>query len=133
MLTRAIAIAHRFMNLVWMKIGGVPMCHCAEGVVRHIGFDSRTRWASVIFGMIWLSTGLFLPESIATLSKLCSPALLGVILMFRGLELPAGVWPHAVDKADHYARLFTAGVSIRNMGAAHLRGLALWRGFHCGG
>ena len=56
--------------------------------------------------------------SVATLFKLFPPALLGVILMFGGLELAAGVQPDAADKADRYVMLFTAGVAIWNMGAA---------------
>ena len=52
--------------------------------------------------------------------------------MFGGLELAAGVQPTDDTKADRYVMLFTAGVSIWNMGAAYLGGLALWYGFNRG-
>lgn len=70
--------------------------------------------------------------SAATLFKLFPSALLGVILIFGGLELAAGPQPNATDKADRYVMLFTAGVAIWNMGAAYLGGLALWYGFNRG-
>jgi hypothetical protein len=82
--------------------------------------------------VIVLLTGLFLSESVGTLFRLFPPALLGVILMFGGLELAAGVQPTSATKADRYVLVFTAGVAIWNMGAAYLGGLALWYGFNRG-
>jgi hypothetical protein len=126
---RAIAVDHGIMNLLGTIVGGVPMCHGAGGMAGHIRFGARTGGALVILGTLVLLTGLFFAGSVATLFKLFPPALLGVILMFGGLELAAGVQPNATDKADRYVMLFTAGVAIWNMGAAYLGGLALWYGF----
>jgi hypothetical protein len=129
---RAVAIDHGIMNLIGTSIGGVPMCHGAGGMAGHVRFGARTGGALVILGVIVLLTGLFLSESVGTLFKLFPPALLGVILMFGGLELAAGVQPTDDTKADRYVMLFTAGVSIWNTGAAYLGGLALWYGFNRG-
>jgi MFS superfamily sulfate permease-like transporter len=129
---RAIAIDHGIMNLLGTTIGGVPMCHGAGGMAGHVRFGARTGGALVILGTLVLLTGLFFAGSVATLFKLFPPALLGVILMFGGLELAAGVQPNVADKADRYVMLFTAGVAIWNMGAAYLGGLALWYGFNRG-
>ena len=129
---RAVAIDHGIMNLIGTSIGGVPMCHGAGGMAGHVRFGARTGGALVILGVMVLLTGLFLSESVGTLFKLFPPALLGVILMFGGLELAAGVQPTDDTKADRYVMLFTAGVSMWNMGAAYLGGLALWYGFNRG-
>jgi Molybdate transporter of MFS superfamily len=129
---RAIAVDHGIMNLVGTTLGGVPMCHGAGGMAGHVRFGARTGGALVILGALVLMTGLFFAGSVATLFKLFPPALLGVILMFGGLELAAGVQPDRTDKADRYVMLFTAGLAIWNMGAAYLGGLALWYGFHRG-
>jgi Molybdate transporter of MFS superfamily len=129
---RAVAIDHGIMNLIGTTIGGVPMCHGAGGMAGHVRFGARTGGALVILGVLVLLTGLFLSESVGTLFKLFPPALLGVILMFGGLELAAGVQPDAATKADRYVMLFTAGVALWNMGAAYLGGLALWYGFNRG-
>jgi hypothetical protein len=129
---RAVAIDHGIMNLIGTAMGGVPMCHGAGGMAGHVRFGARTGGALVILGVLVLLTGLFLSESVGTLFKLFPPALLGVILMFGGLELAASVQPDASTKADRYVMLFTAGVALWNMGAAYLGGLALWYGFNRG-
>jgi xanthine/uracil permease len=85
-----------------------------------------------MLGALVLITGLFFADSVDTLFKLFPPALLGVILMFGGLELAAGVRTSGGSKADRYVMLFTAGLAIWNMGVAYLAGLALWYGFERG-
>ena len=108
------------------------MCHGAGGIAGHVRFGARTGGALVILGGVVLFMGLFLSQSIGTLFKLFPPALLGVILMFGGLELAARVRADTPTKADRYVMLFTAGVSLWNMGAAYLGGLVLWHGYRRG-
>ncbi len=126
---RGIAIDHGVMNLIGASIGGVPMCHGAGGMAGHVRFGARTGGALVILGVLILVTGLFFADSIGTLFKLFPPALLGVILMFGGLELAAGVQAGSLSKTDRYVMAFTAGTALWNMGAAYVGGLALWYGF----
>ena len=126
---RGLAIDHGVMNLIGASIGGVPMCHGAGGMAGHVRFGARTGGALVILGVLILVTGLFFADSIGTLFKLFPPALLGVILMFGGLELAAGVQAGSLSKTDRYVMAFTAGTALWNMGAAYVGGLALWYGF----
>ncbi len=79
-----------------------------------------------------LLTGLFLADSMATLLKLFPPALLGVILMFGGLELAAGVQGNDGRKEERYVMLLTAGVSLWNMGVGYVAGLVLWYAYQSG-
>lgn len=123
---KVVAIDHGVMNLVGASLGGVPMCHGAGGMAAHIRFGARTGGALVILGSVVLFVGLFYADSVATLCKLFPRALLGVLLMFGGLELAAGVQGHAFQKADRYVMLLTAGVSMGNMGVGYLAGLVLW-------
>jgi MFS superfamily sulfate permease-like transporter len=113
---KTVAIDHGLMNLVGASLGGVPMCHGAGGMAAHIRFGARTGGALVILGSLILFVGLFCADSVATLCKLFPRALLGVILLFGGLELAAGVHEHPVRKEDRYVMLLTAGVSLWNMG-----------------
>jgi MFS superfamily sulfate permease-like transporter len=129
---RGIAIDHGVMNLIGASIGGVPMCHGAGGMAGHLRFGAKTGGALVILGVLILVAGLFFADSIGTLFKLFPPALLGVILMFGGLELAAGVQVSSLSKADRYVMAFTAGTALWNMGAAYVGGLALWYGFQRG-
>jgi hypothetical protein len=129
---RTVAIDHGIMNLVGTSLGGVPMCHGAGGMAAHVRFGARTGGALVILGSAVLFIGLFLGDSVATLFKLFPHALLGVILMFGGLELAAGVHGNNFRKEDRYVMLLTAGVSMWNMGVGYVTGLVLWHAYQRG-
>jgi Molybdate transporter of MFS superfamily len=129
---RTIAIDHGIMNLVGTSLGGVPMCHGAGGMAAHVRFGARTGGALVILGSAVLCIGLFLGDSVATLFKLFPHALLGVILMFGGLELAAGGHGNHCRKEDRYVVLLTAGVSMWNMGVGYVAGLVLWQAYQRG-
>jgi MFS superfamily sulfate permease-like transporter len=129
---KAVAIDHGLMNLAGASIGGVPMCHGAGGMAAHIRFGARTGGALVILGSVVLFIGLFFADSVATLFKLFPQALLGVILLFGGLELAAGVQENTSPKEDRYVMLLTAGVSMWNMGIGYLAGLVLWHAYQRG-
>jgi MFS superfamily sulfate permease-like transporter len=120
------------MNLVGTSLGGVPMCHGAGGMAAHIRFGARTGGALVILGGLVLFIGLFLGDSVATLFKLFPPALLGVILMFGGLELAAGGHENHFRKEERYVMLLTAGLAMWNMGVGYVAGLALWHAYRRG-
>ncbi|MBI2117052.1 MAG: sulfate transporter [candidate division NC10 bacterium] len=126
---RAVAIDHGIMNLVGTSLGGVPMCHGAGGMAGHVRFGARTGGALIILGALVLFTGLFLGDSVATLFRLLPRSLLGVILLFGGLELASGVEANNLQKEDRYVMLLTTGVSMRNMGVGYLSGLLLWYAF----
>ena len=118
--------------LVGTSLGGVPMCHGAGGMAAHVRFGARTGGALVILGSAVLCIGLFLGDSVATLFKLFPHALLGVILMFGGLELAAGAQGNHFRKEDRYVMLLTAGVSMWNMGVGYVAGLVLWQAYQRG-
>lgn len=129
---RMVAIDHGVMNLVGASLGGVPMCHGAGGMAGHVRFGARTGGALVILGSLLLAAGLFLADSIGLVLRLIPPAVLGVILSFGGLELAAGVQGGDRPKEDRYVILFTAGLSMWNMGAGYLGGLVLWHALRRG-
>ena len=126
---KAVAIDHGFLNLVGTSLGGVPMCHGAGGMAGHVRFGARTGGALVILGSLVLFTGLFLGDSVATIFKFFPQSLLGVILLFGGLELASGVKGNDFKKEDRYVMFLTTGVCMWNMGAGYLTGLILWHAF----
>ena len=126
---KTVAVDHGVMNLVGTSLGGVPMCHGAGGMAGHVRFGARTGGALVILGSLVLFTGLFLGDSVATIFKCFPQALLGVILLFGGLELASGVKGNDFTKEDRYVMFLTAGISLWNMGVGYLTGLILWYAF----
>ncbi|MBP1775022.1 MAG: sulfate transporter [candidate division NC10 bacterium] len=123
---KAVALDHAALNLVGTALGGVPMCHGAGGMAGHIRFGAKTGGALVILGGLVLFVGLFLADSVATLFKCFPPVILGVILLFGGLELAAGGRGGANNsKEDRYIIYLMAGLAMWNMGVAYLVGLLL--------
>jgi hypothetical protein len=122
---KTVALDHAALNLVGTALGGVPMCHGAGGMAGHIRFGAKTGGALVILGSLVLFVGLFLADSVATLFKFFPPAILGVILLFGGLELAAGAKNGSNAKQERSILFLTAGLAMWNMGVAYLVGLML--------
>jgi MFS superfamily sulfate permease-like transporter len=121
---RTVALTHGLMNLVGSGFGGVPLCHGAGGMAGHVRFGARTGGALVILGLLLLAAGLCIPDSVQALFGLVPSSVLGVILLFGGLELASGV--SFAGRGERYVMFFTAAVSILNVGAGYVAGLLLW-------
>jgi MFS superfamily sulfate permease-like transporter len=116
---------HGLMNLAAAALGGVPMCRGAGGMAGHVRFGARTGGALVILGAVLLGVALLVPDSITTLLRLFPMPVLGVVLLFGGLELAAAVTTEECDRVERTILSVTAGVALWNMGAAYLAGLVL--------
>src|SRR3989442_411587 len=123
---RLLAVDHGLMNLLAAPLGGVPMCRGAGGMAGHVRFGARTGGALVMLGLVLLVAALFLPDSVATIFRLFPLPVLGVILLFGGIELAASVNGEAFSRADRIVLVVTAGIALLNMGAAYLSGLLLY-------
>jgi xanthine/uracil permease len=62
---------------------------------------------------------------VATLLKVFPPVILGIILLFGGLELAAAGRGGTNSKEERYIVYLTAGLAMWNMGVAYLVGLLL--------
>jgi hypothetical protein len=125
---KTISIDHGVMNLISASMGGVPMCHGAGGMAGHLRFGARTGGALVILGVIVLSTGLFLSDSVALLFQVFPRPILGVILFFAGVELALVIKDIKLKKQNLFVLLVTAGTAMWNMRVAYLAGLVLYYG-----
>jgi MFS superfamily sulfate permease-like transporter len=84
----------------------------------------------VILGLIVLSAGLFLSDSIALILQVFPQSILGVILFFAGVELALVVKDVRLKKENLFVLLVTAGTAMWNMGVAYLAGLVLYYSLH---
>ena len=123
---KAISIDHGVMNLISPCIGGIPLCHGAGGMAGHMRFGARTGGALVILGLIVLSSGLFLSDSISLILQVFPQSILGVILFFAGVELALVIKDVRLKKENLFVLLVTAGTAMWNMGVAYLAGLILY-------
>ena len=125
---KTVSIDHGVMNLISTFMGGIPMCHGAGGMAGHIRFGARTGGALVILGVIVLLVGLFLSESVTLLFQVFRRPILGVILLFAGVDLTLVVKDIRLKKQNLFVLLVTAGAAMWNMGVAYLAGLILHYG-----
>jgi MFS superfamily sulfate permease-like transporter len=125
---KGISIDHGVMNLVGASIGCIPVCHGAGGMAGHIRFGARTGGAVVMLGVILLSVGLFLSDSVSLLLQVFPRAILGVILFFAGLELSLVIKDIRLQKHNLFVLIVTAGIAMWNMGIAYFAGLLLYYG-----
>lgn len=89
-------------------------------------FGARTGGALVILGALLLMVALLFPDSVTTLFRLFPLPVLGVILLFAGLELAVSAANGASSPADRAVLVITAGIALWNMGAAYVTGLLLY-------
>jgi MFS superfamily sulfate permease-like transporter len=121
------------MNLMSAAIGGVPMCHGAGGMAGHVQFGARTGGATIILGIVLLTTALMFSASVATLLRLFPASILGVILFLTGAQLALGACDVSKDKGERFVMMVTGALAVWNVGIAFLVGVtAYWlnkRGF----
>jgi sulfate permease, SulP family len=130
---RAFCISMGLANLATGLVGGMPMCHGAGGLAAHHRFGARTGGSNIMIGGIFLIIALgFGKMGIALLSSIPN-GILGVLLLFAGLELALLV-RDVSGKGDFFITFLVAGIGLAttNMGIAFFigilaQGLIKWR------
>lgn len=76
-----------FANGLAFLLGGIPLCHGAGGLAAHFKFGARTGGSNIIIGTIFLLLALFFGPQALSLMHLLPISILGVLLIFAGLQL----------------------------------------------
>jgi hypothetical protein len=84
---RKIGLTYALMNLINPWFGGVPTCHGSGGMAGHFAFGGRTGGSVVIYGLLFLTLGLFFGGGFDQITKAFPLPMLGVILLFEALGL----------------------------------------------
>lgn len=96
------------MNLVGCWLGAMPVCHGAGGLAGQYRFGARTGASVALLGALKLALGLALGgSSLLALLQAFPIGLLGVLLLFAGVELAAACRDQA-SRADALVMLVTA-------------------------
>jgi hypothetical protein len=104
---RQMSTTYSLMNLVNPFFGGIPTCHGSGGMVGHYTFGGRTGGSVVIYGTMYLALGLFLSRGFSTVIELFPKPVLGVILLFEGLNLIGLVRDMAASKGEFLLVILT--------------------------
>jgi MFS superfamily sulfate permease-like transporter len=108
---RSISISVGLMNLIGGFFGAMPMCHGAGGLAGQYRFGARTNGSILMLGAAKLLAALLFGASLIALCGAFPLSLLGVMLVFSGLEL-AIVVRDQNERSAVFAMLVTAGVSL---------------------
>ncbi len=91
--------------------GAVPMCHGTGGLAAHYRFGARTGGAPVMIGVFFIVIALVLGELGLTLLALIPNAVLGVLLVFAGLEL-CPLLRSLKTNEEYFVALLIAGIAL---------------------
>jgi len=106
-------------------LGAVPMCHGTGGLAAHYRFGARTGGAPIMIGALLVVMALALGEFGFTLLAMIPNSVLGVLLIFAGLEL-CPLMRSLKTNEEFFVALLIAGIalSVPNMSWAFVIGIA---------
>ena len=105
------------MNLVGCWWGAMPVCHGAGGLAGQYRFGARNGVAVVFLGTAKIVLSLLLGTSLVKLLALYPIGLLGVLLLFSGLELAMACRDQS-SRTDAFVMLTVTCVSLTNSSSA---------------
>ncbi len=108
---RRVALSVALMNLVCCPFGGMPMCHGAGGLAAQYRFGARTGGSVAMLGIAKIALALLLGGSLLIWLQHYPQSVLGVLLLFSGLEL-ALVCRDQDTRVNFFVMLITAGACM---------------------
>jgi SulP family sulfate permease len=105
------ALTMGIANLPAGLFGAVPMCHGTGGLAAHYRFGARTGGAPILIGVIFVVLALALGEFGLSILALIPNSVLGVLLIFAGLELCPLV-RSLKSNEEFFVALLIAGIAL---------------------
>ncbi|CAL4917663.1 unnamed protein product [Urochloa decumbens] len=113
----SVSVTMGAMNLVGCWFGAMPCCHGAGGMAGQYRFGGRTGGCVAALGGMKLALGIVLGGSMLRVLVAFPVGLLGVLLLFAGVELALAARDMA-SKAEAFVMLLCAAVSLVGSSAA---------------
>jgi SulP family sulfate permease len=105
------ALTMGIANLPAGLFGAVPMCHGTGGLAAHYRFGARTGGAPLMIGAIFVVLALVFGEAGLTFLALIPNSVLGVLLIFAGLELCPLIRSLKTNE-EYFVALLISGISL---------------------
>lgn len=120
------AFSMGIFNLPAGFLGAVPMCHGTGGLAAHYRFGARTGGAPIMIGLVFIIIALGLGEFGFSLLSIIPQSVLGVLLVFAGLEL-CPLLRSLKTNEEYFIALLIAGIAmaVPNMAWAFAIGIAV--------
>ncbi len=108
---KKVAISVGLMNIICCPFGAMPMCHGAGGLAAQYRFGGRTGGSVVLLGVAKMTLAVLLGGSLLVWLQHYPKSVLGVLLLFSGLEL-AMICRDQRTRVDYFVMLITAGACM---------------------
>ncbi len=99
------------INLPFGFFGVVPMCHGTGGLAAHYRFGARTGGAPIMIGVFFIVIALVLGQLGFSLLAIIPQSVLGVLLVFAGLEL-CPLLRSLKTNEEYFVALLIAGIAL---------------------
>jgi xanthine/uracil/vitamin C permease (AzgA family) len=113
---------YSLMNLINPFLGGVPTCHGSGGMAGHFAFGGRTGGSVIIYGMMYVTMGLFFGHGFETVIQVFPLPVLGILLLFEALTLLVLMRDLAASRPDFLIAVLV-GVIASSVPYGYLAGL----------
>ncbi len=84
---RSVCVSMALANFFSFLVGGMPLCHGSGGLAAHYRFGARTAGSNIFIGAVFVVLAIMFGEHILSIVKILPMAVLGVLLIFSGLQL----------------------------------------------
>ncbi len=123
---RRFSLSMGLANMVAGLFGAMPMCHGAGGLAAHYRFGARTGGSNIMIGIVFMVIALVFGKAGISLLSSVPNAVLGVLLLFAGLEL-AMLVRDLRERQEFFVAFLIAGIglSTTNMSIAFISGIAV--------
>jgi len=121
--TRSMAVSVGVMNTLACLLGAMPMCHGSGGLAGQYRFGARTGGSVVILGAGKIIIALFFGTATMTILAVYPASILGVLLIFSGLELTLPARDCAKRNAFLIATATACGILAANTAVGFILGL----------
>jgi sulfate permease, SulP family len=105
------ALTMGIINLPAGFFGAVPMCHGTGGLAAHYRFGARTGGAPIMIGVFLVVMALVLGDLGFTFLALIPNSVLGVLLIFAGLEL-CPLMRSLSTNEEYFVAILVAGIAL---------------------
>ncbi len=122
---KALCLSMALASLCSFAVAGIPLCHGAGGLASRYRFGARTAGSNMIIGSVFLLSALFLGTQLLFFIHLIPFSVLGVLLVFAGLQLSLAILDVKVRK-DLFVVIMILGITLTvNLAIGFLIGIIL--------
>lgn len=122
---KALCLSMALASLGSFAVAGIPLCHGAGGLASRYRFGARTAGSNMIIGSVFLLSALLLGSQLLLFIHLIPFSVLGVLLVFAGLQLTSTILDAKVRK-DLFVIMVILGITLTvNLAVAFLIGILL--------